>query len=514
MSDMAYKVFAAINVGSGEVSMKIYEISKKTGIRTLDHVRYYIELGSDTYTKGYIEYDLVRELCDVLESFCLKLTEYKVDSYLVYGGSALREASNCDLIVDQIKVRTGLEVKIIDNAQQRFLVLKSVAGRMENFAKLIHEGAAIVDMGAGSLQITVYTGGELIYTQNLRLGSLRIREILANLEGQTTSFDSIMSDYIGNYIDTFTRLFMWEHRVRHIIAVGEEMDSILKIVGSSGAKDFMKRQKFDAVYNSVMALSVDELSVKYSIPYELATVLKPAIIVYRKIIEVSGAEKIWSAGCDICDGIAADYGEKQEKIEPPHVFSEDIISYARAVARRYDSNTEHTGNVEKLALEVFDGIRKRAGMGKRDRMLLQLACILHDCGKYVNMLDGTRYSSVIVLATEFVGLSEQERSIIADTINYNSKPAVPQITSLRAALDRKNYIRMLKLTAILRIANVMDRSHRQKIKKVSVALKGKELIIRADTIYDITLEQSTLEAKSHFFEEIYGFKPVLRQKRR
>ena len=147
-------------------------------------------------------------------------------------------------------------------------------------------------------------------------------------------------------------------------------------------------------------------------------------------------------------------------------------------------------------------------MGKRDRMLLQLACILHDCGKYVNMLDGTRYSSVIVLATEFVGLSEQERSIIADTINYNSKPAVPQITSLRAALDRKNYIRMLKLTAILRIANVMDRSHRQKIKKVSVALKGKELIIRADTIYDITLEQSTLEAKSHFFEEIYGFKPV------
>ena len=37
---MTYKTFAAINVGSGEVSMKIYEISPKTGIREIDYVRY------------------------------------------------------------------------------------------------------------------------------------------------------------------------------------------------------------------------------------------------------------------------------------------------------------------------------------------------------------------------------------------------------------------------------------------------------------------------------------------
>ena len=108
---MTYKTFAAINVGSGEVSMKIYEISPKTGIREIDYVRYYIELGSDTYTKGYIEYDLVRELCDVLEGFSTKMEEYRVDSYLALGSSALIEASNCELIVDQIRVRTGLKVE-------------------------------------------------------------------------------------------------------------------------------------------------------------------------------------------------------------------------------------------------------------------------------------------------------------------------------------------------------------------------------------------------------------------
>ena len=104
--------------------------------------------------------------------------------------------------------------------------------------------------------------------------------------------------------------------------------------------------------------------------------------------------------------------------------------------------------------------------------------------------------------------------MIADVIKYNSRQEVPEIQALTAPLDRKNYIRMLKLTAILRIANGMDRSHKQKVKKISVLLKENELIIRADTIYDITLEQGVMDTKGHFVEEIYGFKPVLRQKRR
>ena len=130
------------------------------------------------------------------------------------------------------------------------------------------------------------------------------------------------------------------------------------------------------------------------------------------------------------------------------------------------------------------------------------------------MLGGTDYSCDIVRATEFVGLSEQEKRIVADTIKYNAWKSVPKLSELKAPLKRMNYIRMLKLAAILRLANGMDRSHKQKIRKVTTTFKEKELIIRADTIYDITLEQSTIENKSHFFEEIYGFKPVLRMKRR
>ena len=130
------RTFAAIDVGSGELSMKIYEISKKNGMREIDHVRYIIELGSDTYSKGMIGFELVNELCDVLLSFKLKMQEYQVDDYLAYASSAVREASNCELIIDQIRVKTGLEVHLIDNSRQHFLVLKSLASQMRSFEQI------------------------------------------------------------------------------------------------------------------------------------------------------------------------------------------------------------------------------------------------------------------------------------------------------------------------------------------------------------------------------------------
>ena len=70
-----------------------------------------------------------------------------------------------------------------------------------------------------------------------------------------------------------------------------------------------------------------------------------------------------------------------------------------------------------------------------------------------------------------------------------------------------------KLSAILRVANSMDRSHNQKFKNVKVTLKERELIVVVDTVEDITLEQGLFSHKAEFFETIFSIRPVIRQKR-
>ena len=124
---MAGRIFAAIDIGSFELELGIYEISSGSGIRKVDHVRYALPLGSDTYRTGVISYQRVEEMCGVLADFVRIAEGYRADERRAYATSALREARNNRIVLDQIRVRTGLKVKIISNSEQRFLTYKAIA---------------------------------------------------------------------------------------------------------------------------------------------------------------------------------------------------------------------------------------------------------------------------------------------------------------------------------------------------------------------------------------------------
>ena len=140
--------------------------------------------------------------------------------------------------------------------------------------------------------------------------------------------------------------------------------------------------------------------------------------------------------------------------------------------------------MEQLALTIFDKLKNVHGLGRRERLLLQIAVLLHDCGKYINMSRSSECSYNIIMATEMIGLSHLERELVA------------------------------KLTAILRVANALDRSHRQKIREIKVTLKDNHTMqILVDTTEDLTLEQALFGEKAEFFEEVYSIRPVLKAKR-
>ena len=153
---MAALTFAAIDVGSFEVEMGIYEISNRNKIRKLDQIRHVTALGKDTYNNGKISYEMVEELCDVLADFARIMKSYKVTEYRAYATSAMREARNNRIVLDQIRVRTGIQVRIISNSEQRFLGYKAIAVSDDEFDENIQQGTAIVDVGFGSMQISMF----------------------------------------------------------------------------------------------------------------------------------------------------------------------------------------------------------------------------------------------------------------------------------------------------------------------------------------------------------------------
>ena len=108
-----YVTFAAIDIGSYEIGMKIFELSKHLGMRELTYVRHGIELGKDAYADGKIGNQQLEELCEILQDFTKIMKEFQVSDYRACATSAIRETKNGLLVLDKIRVRTGLTVEIL-----------------------------------------------------------------------------------------------------------------------------------------------------------------------------------------------------------------------------------------------------------------------------------------------------------------------------------------------------------------------------------------------------------------
>ncbi|MDE6168703.1 MAG: HD domain-containing protein, partial [Acetatifactor sp.] len=195
-----------------------------------------------------------------------------------------------------------------------------------------------------------------------------------------------------------------------------------------------------------------------------------------------------------------------------HDFEQDIIACAMNISKRYMGSRKRAETLENITTTIFDSMKKVHGLGKRQRLYLRLAAILHDCGKYISMVNIGTTSYNIIMATEIIGLSHMEREIVANVVRFNhSRFTYYGQQDGVQGLDRESYLTVGKLTAILRLANGLDRSHKQKMRGLKAALKDNRLILTVDTQEDITLEKGFFEAKAEVFQEVFSVEPVLKQ---
>jgi len=510
---MAVKTFAAIDVGSYELAMKIFEFSVKNGMKEIDHVRHRIELGTDTYMTGKISHERVDELCCILNEFAAIMKSYKVDSYKAYGTSAIRETENTMIVIEQIKLRTGLKVEVLSNSEQRFLHYKAVASRGEKFSEVIKKGCAIVDVGGGSIQVSLFDKERLVTTQNVRLGILRMRDMLGDLKPRTNNYEQLLEELIDNQLCVFKRLYLKGRDIQNIIIVDDYISYIMQKIG--GERDTITAKQFYAFEEILHTKTPERIAKSLGMAEESASLLPPSASLIKRILKLTKAELLWAPGVSLSDGIAYEYAEKEKLIHSPHDFENDILACAGSMSKRYMGNVERNRLVEKVAVELFDGTKKIHGMGRRERLLIRIAALLGDCGKYMSLEEGAECSYSIIMATEMIGLSHAEREIVANVVKFNkARFEYYEELVLSTLVERDTYLKIAKLTALFRVADGICRSYRTKVQGIKLQQKPGELVITVDTAEDITLEQGFFARKAAFFEEVFSIRPVLKYKKK
>ena len=502
------KLFAAIDVGSYELSMKIFEFGKKSGVKEIDCVRHRIDIGNDTFHTGLISPRKMDELCDILSGFSKVMESYKVTDYLAYGTSAIRETVNTSILLDQIEERTGIKVSVLSNSEQRFLEYKGAALRSD-FDDHIKQGAAFLDIGGGSSQITLFSEGHLVTTVNLHLGTLRIRSKIRDIEPVYSDQELLIGEIVSNELDYFKELYLNDLKVYNIIIIDDYLSAIMTQVSSRPDGHILSRS-----YKEIMkALSVKttyQIAERLFIPEENASLLIPSAIIVDKVISITGATDLYMPGVSLADGIAYDYADKKNYIRSGHDFTDDILSSANNIAERYGAFDSITNKMVSSALAIFDATKTLHGMTDRERLLLEISAILRNSGKYVSMSMPAEVTYSIILNSEIIGISHQERKIIGTVAKYSYPNNISYEAFDIYNFSEKEQIIAAKLTAILRVATGIAKNVDKTIDTIKAAVKERELIIKVTADDKMLLEKGLFSERCDTFEEIFGITPVLR----
>ena len=163
---------------------------------------------------------------------------------------------------------------------------------------------------------------------------------------------------------------------------------------------------------------------------------------------------------------------------------------------------------------MFDATKKMHGMKERERLLLRMAVMLHDVGKYISLNNVADSSYNIIMSNEIIGLSHIEREMVALIAKYNTAvlPSYDELV-MESSLSAEQYLTVSELTAIVRLANALDRSHLQKIQSIRAVLKERELHLSLTVGRDFTLEQGLCQDKLDFFNEVFSIQPIIKMKR-
>jgi exopolyphosphatase/guanosine-5'-triphosphate,3'-diphosphate pyrophosphatase len=241
-----------------------------------------------------------------------------------------------------------------------------------------------------------------------------------------------------------------------------------------------------------------------------AETLVPALLAYRRLLLETPAREVIVPAASLRMGLVLDLALEGEG-RGLEDFRRQVLASALTLGRKYDFDEPHARHVAALATRLFDDLQAEHGLAPRDRLILEVAALLHDIGSYVSMRSHHKHSHYILTVSDLFGLTRDDMELVANIARYHRR-ALPQKSHIPfMALDRDARTTASKLAAVLRLANALDADHLQKVRDVRIVRGAETWFLEVEGGGDMTLERLVAQARADLFQEIFGRKLQFRE---
>jgi len=468
-------------------------------VRELHAERASVRLGRDVFLDGKLAPAAVSQACEALRRFRELLDLHRVERYRAVATSAVREAENGQLLVERARREAGIELDVIEGIEEARLVRLAVVGRLD----LRDKRALLLDLGGGSLEISLVDRGQLRASKSLPIGTVRLLEAF---HGRDNNGDEMAREYIERQLLEIASEIPKES-VDVCVGTGGNFDTLALLCPPSGAS----RPELDvpavrALLPTLIAMTPEERRNTYALRPDRADVIVPAAEIIAGVAKAFGIERIQTPGVGLKEGVLDELIEKHFNVWDYGGEASASLDAALRLGRRYHFDEAHGMLVARFSADLFDQLLPLHRLGERDRLLIRTAALLHDVGDFVRYEGHHRHSHYILTNSDIVGLTPTERAVVANVARYHRKAHPDTAHPNFRDLERDDRGRVRILAGIVRIADALDREHAAKVGALRAVIEKGRMRLHLTGAAERRLEEWTVGRKSQLFEEVFDLK--------
>ena len=505
----AAEIVAVLDMGASAIRLVIAEIAPGQPIRLIEEASRGVLIGRDTFSAGFIRSETIDAVLGALAGFRNVMGQYGIRHVRAVATSAVREADNRDLFLDRIHGHTGIAFETINEGEESRLVYLALRHALGRHAVFSGAWTLLAEVGGGSTSLTLLRRGQPDRAGVYALGSVRLSQQLDLRRHGHELQMALIKRHIANVVEEI-RLEIPLRRVTHMSAIGGDLrlaaSRILPDDEDASARE-IPRDDFLAFCDEVERLDDDRLVERFRLPAVEAETLVPSLLIYRALLVETAAKRVVVSDASMRAGILLDLAAPGGRLGGED-FDRQVLASAETFGHRYRFDHAHGHHVAFLAGRLFDELTDEHRLGDRERLLLQVAALLHDIGVYVSLRAHHKHSQYLLAASQIFGLSNDETAIVSNIARYHRR-ASPQSSHLPyVALDRQDRLIVDRLASILRLANALDAEHLQKVSELRLIREDPTWLLELEGTGDLTMERLAASVRLDLFVATFG-RPVL-----
>ncbi|MBU2102981.1 MAG: HD domain-containing protein [Candidatus Omnitrophota bacterium] len=506
---------AVIDIGSSSIKLIIGERAGEN-VKTIESLRIPIPIGKHTFFKERVSQETINQTVTILEKYKQVLKEYEVSQVMVIATTAVREARNKNIFIDALLRKTGFSVEVLTPGDIVYYIDCYLYHRLKDTYPIHSKNLLIAELGAGSLDVSVMEKGFTLLNMGLPLGTIRLKQLMSKLGGSSEENYEAVREYIENEFGYLKRSIP-QITIDDIILIDENYYQYLQSILPEKKKESQFFQvgieDTEAAIAKIVDSSSESLARTYKIPLEHADSIVGYTTILNLFFTLITNRKVYILETSLAEAILADVLLDLE-FSPKYNKANQLISVATFLCNKYNVDINHVKKVAELSDTLFDGLKEQLGLKKKELLYLVLSAYLHDIGMFIHNRSHHKHAEYIINSLNLFRLTEEEIKMIACIARYHRKVPPQESHPLYNSLSREQQVLVQKLSAILRIANALDRSHKQKIKTMEVQLtKHQDVTLIASVEGNFILEKGEFLEKKELFEELTGSKISLSIKR-